>query len=998
MIKVIIQLFFLIIFVGIANGQTIYRHSFLFPPGRPLWQLSDSTENARKSRGIELLNCDILLYSMVTNLIKYNHVDKVIDGDCEAALPQLDGVSLTNINATSAQSTEQKWDYNYSAKVTFSGSGSQSFGTYYASSSSSEPGSVQWGYYISVHVYKPAAIGDLYLRNKQNGVITTLDSVMNSDDSWDELTGYIEPQHAAGDYYVYLETDIDNHSGHYFYFDDLTVFREIGEIFENGLTQQGTISCWYRPYTDNNNVIIWERRDIANQSINRNGLFKEEDEIRFSWYSNYQTGTNNFNMREEINYNDWNHLTVTFFSNAAVNDTAKLYINKDSVQIETVPNRIFISDFRDSLHLAANSSLSYNSLQGVISGLIIDDAVFFDSTANAIDYGYPFWKSIEYLYDPYCLNDIVYYNTDSYIIDEHTRFCLETQQPTYLSNGVPDGYYLQWTKELLEDAGSDSIKILKDSSGIFIGQRLLIGVPLNIDTKDSWSNWYNVVEISSFTQSTTNDTLTLKFVENLSAYQQGNYTTANGAFITNNLWYDGHNEFCNTSVYLESASADAYKDHNAKKGNSQRIQVITTGANESVYIDSLILESNENYYISFDYEQSSGGSGELKIRNTNGWGTIFRDTLDYAKKWYSGSFEVIDSSRYRIQLNILEGDGDTLYVDNGFLCHQLIDNSGFEDSLVAFIGLDSLGQGWEGVGTPDSLSYVYNTNNRCGTYSQYIGKDGDNVYAGNNSCQMNVVNGGYCYIGQTVSLTTSTTYTLSFYAKGTNLNIWIQDQTTSDYWNDNTSAWQASDYNNEIVLTSSYVQYTVDFTTQSTGNHIIRLKRRISSGWYENYIDNVTLSPGSALSNGDFETLGVGGDDIWADWDEYHGTSSLDNEITIEGIQQDSISLSKYQWYTSKFKIKAIIDSSLISIRLMNYNSGWQDNQLLKLYADTTWQEYAFTFYTSGYNLWNFKLTTNDSTAYLLDDVVLFPLSKVKILNSDNANQVYRSPYMPIIE
>ena len=441
---------------------------------------------------------------------------------------------------------------------------------------------------------------------------------------------------------------------------------------------------------------------------------------------------------------EWFSVVVVWNLSTKFDETnyIKMYVNSSN----TDTNSNLPGEFED---VGSDYRIGYDGsyLIDAIVAFLIDSVTWYDTIANAEAAEFPQGKSVEH-----------WHNSGSFnlpIIDGHVKACLLDELS---SNDKPEiGFsvtriLLAEDSETTDSSTHKKVKITADADDFYVGERILVGVPITYSNKGSWSDWCEAKKIDTITDNG-DGTITITFDSALDASKRTNYTTANEAFVTNNLCFDGNLEEYGIVAWVET-SVESLKDGSDVFSGRQSVRTKATSPVGTLNSQNIGVEAGENYLVSVVHKVDSGNGVFIMVYDVTNSTAIKTSGLfeNTAYNLYEMSFEV-PAGCTEIKIAVIVRDsGESCNLGNVLLLKNMMDNGGFEGTYVS-----SLAPGWTKNGTPTLLE---SADEHGGDKAQSINGDSSN------------------YIYQQITVVSGEWYTVSGYVKGTNSVIKLFGATT----------------------------------------------------------------------------------------------------------------------------------------------------------------------------------------------------------------------------
>ena len=390
-------------------------------------------------------------------------------------------------------------------------------------------------------------------------------------------------------------------------------------------------------------------------------------------------------------------------------------------------------------------------------------------------------------YMPYYKNQTYWYNSGDFnlpIIDQWTIGCLISE----LGSSKPQSGSLLFQVPLSEDTettdavGHLKARVTADVDQFYVGQRLLVAVPLKRANSGAWADLWETAKIDAGGILDNGDgTITLTFTAALSAGNRASYTTANAGYITNNLVFDGHCESYGTGAW-ETSDSSLIKDQHQVFQGRQSLRVRATAANGYAYTNPIIVAAGENYLLSMALRNEVGSNCRIIVYDLDNAANIF-DTGSLSKTTYENfesSFEVpAGCAQIEVRLYSVVSSGSANF-DAIVLLHDFVDNGGFEGTYVG-----NIAPGWAATLAPTVLE---SADENSGAKAQSVNGDSSN------------------FLSQTVTLQLGKWYTFTGYCKGTACVIDLSNATTKTLTNTSDTIYRKLGFTFKAASTSLVIK------------------------------------------------------------------------------------------------------------------------------------------------------------------------------------------------
>jgi len=470
--------------------------------------------------------------------------------------------------------------------------------------------------------------------------------------------------------------------------------------------QQGSLEFFVRPNWDGDDgvehYILYERYDSDNQLY----LFKDtSNKLYFIiedggiWIS-----VGNYNCSSWV-AGDWHYIVCLFDKNTIDgNDYKKLYVDNSEVANSTTK-----VGYREGVETEFNLGSNYSSINqfdGSLHGRIWNIPLPV-TEANAITAGLDSAYSIEGLYNAGEGYDIPVNENLIY------KFPVERDEVSIktMSN------YKAWlssnaTNTTLTIPTADA-QVIYDWVDKFPGDscRFLVGTWAEYDHQ---TYAFETTVVKKANVNTGTGVITVSALTS-----EASYTTANLAFVSPNLVFDG---FCEQygENWTEDDVVEGYKDFSDVRTGSQAVKFIAGEDLDTAYV-YIPVATSENYYASLwgKVAESSDDSAKVQFYDEDNssilWDTGWKDSTNWEN--FNASFQIPTGCDTVICYVILDGDEDQANFDNILLIQIPNQNGGFEEDLATDYSI---------VGVPDTTRN--SDNERSGTNALKLFDSDDSNY------------------------------------------------------------------------------------------------------------------------------------------------------------------------------------------------------------------------------------------------------------------------------
>jgi hypothetical protein len=262
----------------------------------------------------------------------------------------------------------------------------------------------------------------------------------------------------------------------------------------------------------------------------------------------------------------------------------------------------------------------------------------------------------------------------------------------------------------------------------------------------------------------------------LDAAIRANYTTANDAFITNNINFDNAGQFGNFA--WEKSDVSIFKDASDVFSGRQSIRLLAEAGTDYMYSQNIDVVAGENYKLSMLSKIDSGNEGLIVVYDVTNSAAILESAALSNTSWnlFESSFE-IPATCTEIQIRLYSDDiNEYANYDFVVVLQNLIDNGGFEGTYSSDVA-----PGWSETGSP---TVAESADEHTGSKAQSVNGDSSN------------------YLRQTITLESGKWYTFSGWVKGTDCNILLSGAATKTLQSTESSGYRKLSYTFKAASTS----------------------------------------------------------------------------------------------------------------------------------------------------------------------------------------------------